>query len=192
MAPETLTRDNKPPAMPPPTARVRRRTWLWGGAALAFTAGLVVATRRAGDQPPSLRDEALASWTVTTVEGAPLALSSFRGRGLVMNFWASWCVPCVREFPQLDRFARSMQAKGWRVLGVAVDRPDAVKAFLAKTPVSFDIGIGGFEALSWSKALGNVQGGLPFTAVFAPNGDLKKVIVGETTHDELVSVANRS
>ncbi len=119
-----------------------------------------------------------------------MLLEPLRSGGLVLNFWATWCPPCLREFPQLERFEQDMRPSGWRVVGVAVDQPAPVRDFLARTPVSFAVGIGGFDALDKAKALGNTQGGLPFTAVFAPGGRLMRTILGETTRDALVAIVS--
>ncbi len=91
----------------------------------------------------------------------------------------------MREFPQLDAFAKAWAPRGWRVVGLAVDQLPAVQTFLLRQPVSFHIAVAGPEALAWSRALGNDLGGLPFTAVFAPGGMLKTVIRGETTSQQL-------
>lgn len=130
------------------------------------------------------------AWTLTQLDGTPLPLAPLRASGLVLNFWATWCAPCLREFPELDRFHREMKSAGWQVVAAAVDQPSAVRDFLARTPVSFTVGIGGFEALGMSKALGNAQGGLPFTVVFAPGGRLLRTIVGETNHEALLAIVN--
>ena len=94
--------------------------------------------------------------------GETLHLASFRGRPLVVNFWASWCAPCVKEMPQINRFYREFRSLGWQVVGLAVDGPTPVREFLDKVPVSFPIGLAGFEGTELSKSLGNLAGGLPF------------------------------
>lgn len=104
-------------------------------------------------------------------DGSSLAMSSFRGRPLLVNFWATWCAPCIKEMPMLDRFFRDQQAAGWQVLGLAVDRAVPVRKFLAALPVHFPIGLVGVEGVQLSKALGNVNGGLPFTVVFDAGGE---------------------
>jgi thiol-disulfide isomerase/thioredoxin len=176
-----------------PRPRASRRAWLWGAGAAALGVGWLAASRLDDAGRAAARasdDDAIWTWTLTRPDGSPLSLASLRATGLVLNFWATWCPPCLREFPQLDRFERDMKARGWRVLGVAVDQPGAVRDFLAKTPVSFAIGIGGFDALEKAKMLGNAQGGLPFTVVFAPGGRIVKTILGETTRDALVSIVD--
>lgn len=162
---------------------MRRRRWLAAGVAVAAAAGGagVAAWWRA-------RQEAPALWGLEfpTPEGTPLRLADWRGRPLLLNFWATWCAPCVREMPALDRFAAEQGPRGWAVLGLAVDNPAQVRQFLAKLPVRYPIAIAGFPAVALSKELGNTQGGLPFTVAFDRRGQPVWRHLGETTYDRLV------
>ena len=118
-------------------------------------------------------------------EGGELALASLRGQPLLMNFWGSWCPPCVAEMPELDQFARESAAAGWRVLGLAVDNPKAVRAFLAQHPVGYTIALAGFEGAGLSRLLGNTQGGLPFTVAFNRQGEVFRQKAGQVRLAEL-------
>lgn len=163
---------------------------IMGGTSVAAVAmGVGFAWWRRGAPAPevALQDLWLAAWP--RPDGTTLTLGAFRPGGLVLNFWATWCPPCVREFPQLDDFGKEWAARGWRVVGVAMDNAAAVQSFLLRHPVSFDIAVAGADALGWSRALGNEQGGLPFTAVFAPGGHLMAVIRGETSSQALGQIA---
>lgn len=124
--------------------------------------------------------------TLPTPGGAPLPLAPFRGRPLVVNFWATWCPPCVKEMPELDRFAREFGGRGWQVLGIAIDQPAAVQKFLQQTPVGFPVALTDTATgLDWVRRLGNAAGGLPFTLLLGPDGSLMRRRLGPTTFDEL-------
>ncbi len=116
-------------------------------------------------------------------EGGELVMASLRGRPLVLNFWGSWCPPCVNEMPELDRLQR--QWSEGRVVGLAVDNPGAVREFLAKRPVSYPIGLAGFDGASLSRQLGNTQGSLPFTVLFDRQGRIVQRKLGAASLDEL-------
>ena len=87
----------------------------------------------------------------------------------VVNFWATWCPPCVEEMPMLSEF-QSQHAQRIQVLGLAVDQVSAVKKFLDKTPVSYPVAMAGSLGLSIAKDLGNQGGGLPFSVFFDDKG----------------------
>ena len=126
--------------------------------------------------------------TFDTPEGKPLALAGYRGQRLVINFWATWCPPCVKEMPELSQFHQSqkaLKAQGWQVLGVAIDGPTPVREFLARTPVSFPIALAGFGGTELAQALGNKAGGLPFTVMIDAQGKLRQRKMGATHLKEL-------
>lgn len=130
-------------------------------------------------------------WTLDFETPGPnrLAMASLRGKPLVLNFWATWCPPCVREMPALDRFHREHSAKGWQVLGLAADNADAVRKFLAVTPVGFPIALAGFPGIDLSRRLGNLSGGLPFTVLYGRDGQVLKRHIGETQFEQLAAWA---
>jgi thiol-disulfide isomerase/thioredoxin len=103
-------------------------------------------------------------------DGRTLVLAALRGQPLLLNFWATWCVPCIKEMPMLDRFYRDKRASGWTVVGLAVDSAQPVREYLARLPITFPIGLAGMGGVDLSGKLGNTQGGLPFTVVFDRQG----------------------
>ncbi len=122
-------------------------------------------------------------------EGGRIELASLKGKPLVINFWATWCPPCVREMPLLDSWAKQHAGHGLTVLGLAVDSPSPVREYLQKTPVSFPIGLTGFAGTELARQLGNEQGGLPFTVVFDASGAPIVRKLGETKAADLAEWA---
>lgn len=163
-----------------------RRNVLIGAGAAAMAAGSWWATRK--HSPANPAELALAQFwalSLATPTGATLALQALRGRPLVINFWATWCPPCVKEMPELDHFAQAHAAQGWQVLGIAVDQLEPVKAFLARTGVQFPVVLAGLDGLQLVRDLGNPQGGLPFTVVVSADGHIVHQKLGATTAEEL-------
>jgi len=117
--------------------------------------------------------------------GGELVMQSLRGRPLVLNFWATWCPPCVKEMPDLDRFQRQFAHQGWQVVGLAVDAPTPVREFLVRTPVSYAIGLAGLDGTALSRRLGNETGGLPFTVVFNASGRVVQRKLGEASLEQM-------
>jgi hypothetical protein len=95
-------------------------------------------------------------------------MSSFRGKLLLVNFWATWCPPCVEELPLLDYFFQENRDKNIQVLGLAVDQPSKVRDWLQATPLHFPVGMAGMGGTELSKSLGNLAGSLPLRRCSAP------------------------
>ncbi|MES2102279.1 MAG: TlpA disulfide reductase family protein [Pseudomonadota bacterium] len=152
---------------------MNRRTALVGGvAAVAVAAGAGVSLWRTREATPATSNAALWALRFERPGGGQLTLGALRGRPLLLNFWATWCPPCVAELPLLDRFQRAQPANGWQVVGLAVDNLAPVTAFLAERPVGFEIGLAGMDGIELARTLGNAGGALPFTAVFDRAGQL--------------------
>lgn len=175
-----------PPAAPAST-RLRRRLWLGLGAGAAVTGlGVALWQQRGEPNAPAPAGSAdLWSRRFATPDGAELVLERFRGQPLVVNFWATWCPPCVEEMPELDAFFNEQRASGWQVLGLAIDQPSAVRTFLQKIPVGFPIGLAGLEGSELMRALGNASGGLPFTVLVSSTGQVTQRRMGKTNLAEL-------
>jgi thiol-disulfide isomerase/thioredoxin len=161
---------------------VRRRLVLAaGGAAAAAGIGAGWWARRSG-----AGDAAVAALFVHRYErpdGGELSLAAWRGRPLVVNFWATWCPPCVKELPIFDRFHREQQA--WAVIALAIDGPAQVRDFLRRVPVSLPVGIAAVGGGELMRALGNTQGGLPFTLLVDARDRVAWRHLGETTLEQL-------
>jgi thiol-disulfide isomerase/thioredoxin len=166
-------------------AGAARRRWLLAGAGIG--AALAGAGWAAWRHRLSSPDDSTAFddiWTLSFAQpqGGEFTLSALRGQVLVLNFWATWCPPCIRELPDLDRLHRE---RGAQVVGLAVDQSGPVREFLQRQPLAFPIGMAGFAGLDLSRRLGNWQGAMPFTAVFDHHGRLRHRKLGQTDFHEL-------
>lgn len=168
-------------------AAVGRRRWLY--AAVAAAAGLGGVGLAWWKHTPAPLDDAAAMrlWQMDfeTPSGAALSMPSLKGRPLLLNFWATWCPPCVEELPLLDAFFKENATKGWQVLGMAVDKIGAVNDFMARQPLSFPIVLAGLDGVGLSKSLGNGGGGLPFTVVFGADGSVLDRKMGRVSPQDL-------
>ena len=164
-----------------------RRRWLYAGVALAAAGGgAVMAWRHLQPHAQEPGPEAnLWGQSFASLEGAPLAMAAFRGRPLLLNFWATWCPPCVEELPLLNRFYGERRAQGWQVLGVAVDQPPAVRKFLEKLPLAYPVAIATSGGMQLGRSLGNLQGGLPFTVVLGGDGRIRHRKIGQVQAQDL-------
>jgi thiol-disulfide isomerase/thioredoxin len=135
---------------------------------------------------------ALWALRVAQPQGGELDLATLRGKPLLINFWATWCAPCLREMPEIDRFHREFSPRGWQVLGLAIDGPTPVREFLARVKIGFPIGLAGLDGTDLVHTLGNPQGGLPFSVMIGANGQVLHRKMGATDFAELAAWAAKA
>lgn len=184
-----MTEFNASDPLPDQGPSAARRRFLYGGvgagAALAGAGWAWWRFQPHAEPAVQASEAAFFTQSFETPDGAPLALNVFRGKPLLLNFWATWCPPCIAELPLLNTFYRDHQARGWQVLGLAVDQPSAVRTFLARSPVDFPVGMAGLGGTELSRTLGNLAGGLPFTVVFGANGQVLHRKIGQIKPQDL-------
>lgn len=142
-------------------------------ALLALVIGVGVARHvYAPDTSKTHAPEAL--WTMRLPDriGAPRTLSQWRGKVLVINFWATWCAPCREEIPDFIALRTRYQARNVEILGIAIDAAAPVKAFAAEMSIPYPVLIGEGPAHELARALGNSTGALPYTVVIDPAGKI--------------------
>ena len=140
-----------------------------GAAAVVAGVGAAVWRARSGLEAPA-RGPDLWTLSFATLDGPPLAMSTLRGRHLLVNFWATWCPPCVTEMPLLDAFARNHADAGWSVLALAIDAAEPVRRFIAERSLRLPVALAGDDGIDLSRRLGNSAGGLPFSVTFDRQG----------------------
>lgn len=164
----------------------RRRILFAAAAAVAGLAGTGLAWWRYSPRPV---ETGLGGdfWALSfdTPEGSRLTLQSLRGRPLLINFWATWCPPCVEELPLLNAFHQENSAKGWQILGLAVDKVEPVRAFLVRQPLAFPVALAGMDGLNLSRTLGNQVGGLPFSVLIGADGAVLQRKIGKLSERDL-------
>jgi thiol-disulfide isomerase/thioredoxin len=107
------------------------------------------------------------------------SITEWDGRALVVNFWATWCAPCRREIPLLNRLAHEFGPQGFQLVGVAVDFPEAVVAYLRQTPIDYPVLIGEQDGLDAAKAFGVESMAFPFTVFTDARGRIVALHLGE-------------
>jgi peroxiredoxin len=152
------------------------RQWVWLGVAavLALVGGVSLAV---WDQSP--RDAtALLSVSLPDTSGQQQSLAQWRGKVVVVNFWATWCAPCREEMPEFMKIQREFGPRGLQFVGIAVDQPEKVGQFAKELDLNYPALIGGYGAVELSKTLGNQLSALPFTIVIARNGKVARTQLG--------------
>lgn len=156
-------------------------------AAIGGSAGFLLGGYLYDDPPPPVGIEtvdigqSVPDFELIDSNGTKQRLSQWRGKLLVVNYWASWCPPCIEEMPLLDRYAKAHADGNVVVIGIAEDDPEVVAAFLADHPVKYPILLGGMGTSGNSALLGNRRNVLPFTVLVGTDGRLLERHAGLVT-----------
>ena len=153
----------------------------WGAwrasAGSAPAANRAVASSNADSVKDMRNAAALYEARLPGLDGQEFALAALKGQPLVVNFWATWCVPCVQEMPHLDGMAKELPKI--KFVGIGIDNVQNISQFVAKIPVSYQLLIAGYGGIALVRELGNSAGGLPFTVLFNADGSIFDAILGQ-------------
>ncbi len=168
----------------------RRRALALAAAVALASAAAGYAVRRwwlgASDKEAAPFDtQALFAARLATLEGGTDTLETWRGRVLAVNFWATWCAPCREEIPVFVGMQKRLGARGLQFIGIAIDRPDPVRAFQREYGMNYPILIGGLETMELLRATGNKAGVLPYTMIIDRAGRLTARKLGVLKETEL-------
>ena len=119
------------------------------------------------------------------LSGKPRGLEVAADRVRVINFWATWCVPCRAEMPAFSRVASKFSGRGVEFVGIGIDSADKITEFARNNPVSYPLAIGRQEDFELTALLGNGPLGIPFTMIVDRAGKLDSVQVGRLSEAEL-------
>lgn len=167
---------------------------VYAAIAIAFVAiGVTVGVRKA-DAPaavasaaatplapaaaPTTPVGALFAQTLPDNLGAKQALAQWKGKPLIVNFWAPWCGPCVQEMPELSQVAAASLGKNINVIGIGIDSPTNIAEFANKIKVSYPLYVAGMSGTELARAFGNSAGSLPYTVVIGADGQVKQTYLG--------------
>jgi len=154
-------------------------------AAPAPAAVATSASAPAATAPAAGPVEALYAQSMNDATGAPQALSQWKGKAVVVNFWAPWCGPCVQEMPELVELSKELGAKNVGVLGIGIDSPTNIAQFADKYKISYPLYVAGMSGTDLSRQFGNTNGGLPFTVLIGADGKVRKTYLGRIKFAEL-------
>lgn len=169
-------------------SRTRRFVLYATVAVMAAAAGVGVQVWRASGKSPAPAAnpaEAILALRLPDPQGKTEALEQWRGKVLVVNFWATWCVPCREEIPMFIRMQDKYRNRGVQFVGIAIDEPGKTAQFAREFGVNYPVLIGGFDVVDKSRDAGNQKRGLPFTLVFDSAGAIKSAELGGLKQEKL-------
>ncbi|MHB1676319.1 MAG: TlpA family protein disulfide reductase [Sulfuriferula sp.] len=136
-------------------------------------------------RPKTLSSDAIFHAQLPDLAGVRQPLEQWRGKVLVINFWASWCPPCQREIPGFIQLQHQYGAQGLQFIGIAIDDKAAVQAYANKTGFNYPVLVSDLEGVALARASGNYAGGLPYTLVIDRQGQVVAAGSGEMSKQEL-------
>lgn len=165
-----------------------RRQWLLAATAGLGAAGLGAWLSARRLAPAPVADEAAERLFATTfpdADGNPQPLAQWRGQILVVNFWATWCPPCVEEMPDLQAVRDAYHGRGVEIVGVGIDNAEKIRAFRDRMELRLPLLVAGAGGSDLGQALGNRTGALPYTALIDRQGRVAQRKLGQIKPAEL-------
>jgi thiol-disulfide isomerase/thioredoxin len=158
----------------------------------AAGAGVWVNVSRQSEAPadaPAVKQadasEALFALGLPDLSNQPQSLKQWRGKVLVVNFWATWCAPCREEIPMFVKMQERYAAKGLQFVGISIDQVDKTAEFARNFKINYPTLIGTFDTVELSRKAGNVRRALPYTVVVDRKGQIVATELGGLTVEKL-------
>ena len=165
---------------------MKMRILFIGLVTLAVAAGAAVGIgRKSSTEGPDPRAQAIFAARLPDSTGVEQDLARHRGQVMVVNFWATWCAPCIEEMPGFVRLQEKYRERGVVFVGVAIDDPDAVAPFMRNLGVNYPVltaEAAGYELL---KAAGDSKGVMPYTLLIDRHGAVAQTRSGIYRESEL-------
>ena len=130
----------------------------------------------------------MSDFSLVNMKGEAVSIDEFRGKKTLINFWATWCRPCRKEMPMLNGVFLSQDPSDFSVVGIAIDKPEKVKQFVAELGIDFPIMVGQSEAYDVMKDLGNEALTLPYTILIDEEGEVVWSKNTELKHSDMDEV----
>lgn len=128
----------------------------------------------------------------TDLKGNPQSLSQWKGKVVIVNFWASWCPSCVEEMPEFAKIQTEIGERGLQFVGLLIDdEVEMAEEFLKQHPVNYPILNGNIGGRELATGFGNSTGALPFSVVFDRNGKIIHRQLGAFSREEVMKQALR-
>jgi peroxiredoxin len=113
------------------------------------------------------------------LKGTPHTLAQWKGKVILVNFWATWCGPCREEIPELSEINQRYKEKGFAVVGISLDDSAKIKDFMKQTSINYQVLVGELDAMPYSLSLGNQSMVVPYTVLLDRKGNIAHAYYGK-------------
>ncbi|MES2831396.1 MAG: TlpA disulfide reductase family protein [Pseudomonadota bacterium] len=144
-----------------------------------------LATLTSTSQLPKNPVETLLAQRMATPDGTIQSLAQWKGRKIVVNFWATWCAPCVEEMPALSAMQQALTPEVVQILGIGIDTPANIAAFSTRYGIAYPVFSTGIAGTELMRQFGNTGGGLPYSVLIDGNGKIVRTYLGKLDIDAL-------
>ncbi len=132
--------------------------------------------------------DAIFKARIADLAGIRQPLAQWRGKILVVNFWATWCPPCRQEIPEFIALQKQYGEQGLQFVGIALDEKAKIQNFVDEVGINYPILVGDLEAVALAQASGNRMGGLPYTVVIDQKGNVVATEMGALSREKLTAI----
>lgn len=136
----------------------------------------------------ALSSEPIFKARLPDLAGVRQPLAQWRGKVLVVNFWATWCPPCRQEIPEFIQLQKQFGGQGLQFVGIALDEKAKIQSYVDEVGINYPILVGDLEAVALSQASGNRMGGLPYTIIINQQGKIIATELGGLNKQKLTAI----
>jgi thiol-disulfide isomerase/thioredoxin len=155
----------------------------------ALAGGIIV---QINNKSPEIQTVSLATISLPNLIGEMQSLSKWQGKTLIINFWATWCPPCLKEIPDFMALQDEFKGKNIQFIGIALEDQQTVANYQAKMKINYPLLIGEISGTQIARSWGNVLNTVPFTVIINPQGEIIHRQMGEFSKQQILSVIQPS
>jgi thiol-disulfide isomerase/thioredoxin len=142
----------------------------------------------ARESSKSVSAEAVFQAEFTDLTGKTQPLAQWQGKVLIVNFWATWCPPCLAEIPVFIQLQKEYGAQGVQFVGIAIDQKSKVQSYADEAGMNYPVLQGDLDGIDLARRTGNAQGGLPYTVIIDRSGNIVTTQLGKLSHEKLEGI----
>jgi len=167
--------------------KISKQTLITAIAVTIITAGafyVFLPAKKPGMSPT----ESIATASFYDLQEKLQPLAQWKGKVMVINFWATWCPPCIAEIPEFIKIQKQYQQQGVQFVGIAIDQRSKVQTFATEVGMNYPVLLGDLAGIDLARRIGNPSGGLPYTVIVDRTGKIVTTQLGTLSTEKLEGI----